>query len=131
MAAARQRPRNEDLEEHDLTRARIRMAHLLEVETGYRSGSQSWARPGEPRVEYDPEQTTLTERRRAKVAELKDLDRQEAKQLGLEWISERWLLGFDGTRGEQVLTTRDVDPDEHGRVLASRSLGCMQRTLRT
>ncbi|MFE4054865.1 transposase [Streptomyces sp. NPDC059096] len=91
MDGGRQRPRHEDLEEHDLTRARIRMAHLLEVETGYRSGSRSWARPGEPRVEYDPERTTLTERRRAKVTELKDLDRQEAKQLGLEWISERTL----------------------------------------
>ncbi|WNZ12933.1 transposase [Streptomyces sp. 11x1] len=67
------------------------MAHLLEVETGYRSGSRSWARPGEPRGEYDPERTTLTERRRAKVAELQGLDRQEAKQLGLEWISERTL----------------------------------------
>ncbi|MYV60597.1 hypothetical protein GTW37_14965 [Streptomyces sp. SID4931] len=67
------------------------MAHLLEVETGYRSGSRSWARPGEPLREYDPERTTLTERRRAKVSELKDLDRQEARQLGLEWISERTL----------------------------------------
>ncbi|MFD4010513.1 hypothetical protein ACFWRX_09520 [Streptomyces albidoflavus] len=74
-----------------MTRAQIRRAHLLEVETGYRSGSRSWARPGEPRTQYDPERTTLTERRRAKVAELKNLDRQEAKQLGLEWISERTL----------------------------------------
>ncbi|MFJ9034602.1 transposase [Streptomyces sp. NPDC102274] len=91
MNGGQQRPRSEDLEEHDLTRARIRMAHLLEAETGYRSGSRSWARPDEPRPEYDPERTTLTERRRAKAAELKDLDRQEAKQLGLEWISERTL----------------------------------------
>ncbi|MFJ3138514.1 transposase [Streptomyces sp. NPDC086843] len=91
MSDGRQRPRSEDLQEHDLTRAKIRMAHLLEVQTGYRSGSRYWAQPGEPRPEYDPEQTTLTERRRAKVAELKGLDRREAKQLGLEWISERTL----------------------------------------
>ncbi|MEU9302326.1 transposase [Streptomyces sp. NPDC048269] len=91
MNGGRQRSRDEDLAEHDLVRAQIRMAHLLEVETGYRSGSRAWARPGEPKPEYDPERTTLTERRRAKAAELKDLDRQEAKQLGLEWMSERTL----------------------------------------
>jgi hypothetical protein len=91
VSGGRQRPRGEDLEGHDLERARIRMAHLLEAETGYRSGSRYWARPGEPKPEYDPEQTTLTGRRRAKVAELEKLDRQEARQLGLERISERTL----------------------------------------
>jgi hypothetical protein len=91
MAGERQRPRVEDLDGHDLERAQIRMAHLLEAETGYRSGSPYWAQPGEPRPEYDPERTTLTERRQAKVAELKALDRREARHLGLEWISERTL----------------------------------------
>jgi hypothetical protein len=91
MDGGRQRSQSDDLKEHDLTRARIRMAHLLEVETGYRSGSRYWARPGEPRPEYDLERTTLTERRRAKVAELKGMDHREARQLGLEWISERTL----------------------------------------
>ncbi|MGW4763899.1 transposase [Streptomyces pseudogriseolus] len=87
----RQPQRVEDLRGHDLTRTQIRAAHLLEVQTGYRSGSRYWALPGEPRPEYDPECTTLTERRRAKAAELKALDRREAKQLGLEWISQRTL----------------------------------------
>lgn len=91
MGGGRQRSRSEDLQGHDLTRAQIRMAHLLEVETGYRSGSRYWARPDEPKPEFDPERTTLTERRLAKVAELKTLDRREAKHLGLEWISERTL----------------------------------------
>ncbi|WKX73831.1 hypothetical protein [Streptomyces sp. XD-27] len=91
MAEGRQRLRSEDLPEHDLVRARIRAAHLLEVQTGFRSGSRHWAQPGEPRGEYDPARTTLAERRRAKVAELKGMDRQGAKQLGLEWISERTL----------------------------------------
>ncbi|MGQ4425934.1 extracellular solute-binding protein [Streptomyces violaceoruber] len=68
----RQPQRVEDLHGHDLTRAQIRAAHLLEVQTGYRSGSRYWAMPGEPRPEYDPECTTLTERRRAKAAELKE-----------------------------------------------------------
>ncbi|MGI5510242.1 transposase [Streptomyces sp. CA-106131] len=67
------------------------MAHLLEVQTGYRSGSRHWAQPGEPRSEYDPSHTTLTERRQTKAAELRQLDRQEAKHLGLEWFSERTL----------------------------------------
>ncbi|WP_420312218.1 transposase [Streptomyces sp. YS-B37] len=87
----RQRPRTEDLSEDALERAQIRMAHLLEVETGFRSGSKYWAQPGEPRPEYDPDRTTLSERRRAKVAELQALNRQDAKRLGLEWISERTL----------------------------------------
>ena len=91
MTGGRQRPRAGDLEGHDLERAQIRMAHLLEAETGYRSGSPYWAQPGEPRPGYDPERTTLTERRQAKVAELKALDRREARHLGLEWVSERTL----------------------------------------
>lgn len=91
MLEGRQRSGTEDLQEHDLTRARIRMAHLLEVQTGYRSGSRHWAQPGEPRPEYDPAHTTLTERRQAKAAELRQLDCQEAKHLGLEWFSERTL----------------------------------------
>jgi hypothetical protein len=47
MGEGRQRSRTEDLDGHDLERARIRMAHLLEVETGYRSGSRFWAQPGD------------------------------------------------------------------------------------
>jgi hypothetical protein len=77
------------------------MAHLLEVETGFRSGSRNWALPGEPRPEYDPDRTTLTGRRLAKVAELRVLSRQDAKTLGLERISERTL--------ERMATLRDRD----------------------
>jgi transposase InsO family protein len=103
VSGGRQRQRSEDLEGHDLERARIRMAHLMEAETGYRSGSRYWARPGEPKPEYDPERTTLTERRRAKAAELKKLDRQEARQLGLEWISERTLERMAARHAEHGL----------------------------
>ncbi len=98
-----QRRRAEDLGERDLERARIRLVHLLEVETGFRSGSRMWAQPGEPRPEYDPDRTTLTERRRAKVAELKALNRQDAKLLGLEWISERTLERMAAERDEHGL----------------------------
>jgi hypothetical protein len=67
------------------------MAHLLEAETGYRSGSRYWARPGEPEPEYDPARTTLTGRRRAKAAELRKLDRREARQPGPVRVSGRAL----------------------------------------
>lgn len=61
----------------DLTRGQqdlveLRLAHLLEAETGFRSGDQLRAAPGEPRPEYDTELVPLaTARRRAKVAELR------------------------------------------------------------
>ncbi len=47
-----------------------RIAHVYEVETGYRSGTPEVALPHEPRPEYDPATTTLTERRLAKAREL-------------------------------------------------------------
>lgn len=65
---------------------------ICEAETGYRSGSRYWARPGEPKPEYDPERTTLTERRRAKAAKLKKLDRQEARQLVRPDGAGRWAV---------------------------------------
>ncbi|MBC9718855.1 transposase family protein [Streptomyces sp. TRM66268-LWL] len=88
---SRQAARESDLKEKDFERAQIRLAHLLEVETGYRSGSPFWAAPGEPRPAYDPDATTLTERRLAKVAELNALAPQDAKTLGLGAISFRTL----------------------------------------
>lgn len=91
MDDGRQRPQIEDLERVHQDRARARMAHVLEVETGFRSGSRFWAEPGEPRPEYDPERTTLTQRRLAKVAELQGLHTQDAKLLGLGQISHRTL----------------------------------------
>lgn len=71
MGGAVQRRRAEDLTEPDLARARIRQEHLLEVETGHRSGSRFWACPDEPRPGFDPALTTLAERRLAKVRELR------------------------------------------------------------
>lgn len=91
MASGRQTPRIEDLDGADEQRARIRMAHVLEAETGYRSGNPMWAQPGEPKPEYDPQRTTLTQRRLAKVAELRGLNSQDAAHLGLGRISERTL----------------------------------------
>ncbi len=67
----------------------LRVAHLLEAETGFRSGDPLRPEPGEPRPGYDPRSTTLGQRRRAKAAELKALGGEEAAVLGLGRVSER------------------------------------------
>jgi hypothetical protein len=69
----------------------LRVAHLLEAETGFRSGDPLRPEPGEPRPGYDPRSTTLGRRRRAKAAELRALGREEAAVLGLGKVSERTL----------------------------------------
>ncbi len=48
----------------------LRVAHLLEMETGFRSGDPRRPLPGEPRAGYDPAATTLVARRQAKATEL-------------------------------------------------------------
>jgi len=73
-----------------------RYAHLMEAETGYRSGSPLHALPGEPRPGYDPVVTTLRQRRLAKVAEMATLGADAAAMLGLARISERTLVRWAG-----------------------------------
>ncbi|MFE2729336.1 transposase [Kitasatospora sp. NPDC059327] len=91
MDGERQPTRFEDLPREDQQRLLSRVAHLLEAETGFRGGSQHWAQEGEPRPEFDPDTTTLTQRRLAKVAELKALHLDDARQLGLGKVSERTM----------------------------------------
>lgn len=69
----------------------IRLAHVLEAETGFRSGDPYRAVPGEPRPGYDPAATTVTQRREVKAAELRALPADEARLLGLEHVSTRTL----------------------------------------
>lgn len=91
----------------DLTRPQqqlleLRLAHLLEAETGFRSGDRFRAGPGEPRPEYDPALVPLvTSRRLAKVAELQAIREREpehARLLGLGKVSlrtlERWAARY-------------------------------------
>jgi hypothetical protein len=80
-----------DLSEAQAALVRLRVAHLLEAETGFRSGDARRALPGEPRAAYDPAVTALSERRRAKAAELAALDREQARLLGLGAVGERTL----------------------------------------
>ncbi|MGK5543312.1 transposase [Streptomyces sp. URMC 127] len=82
---------SEDLTHVQLQRARLRAEHVREAETGYRLGHRDRALPGEPRPAYDPERTTVTQRRQAKAAELAILDRAEAAMLGLAHMSVRTL----------------------------------------
>ncbi|MEU1596881.1 transposase [Streptomyces sp. NPDC005708] len=80
-----------DLTDNQLKQARIRAEHVREAETGFRAGRPELARPGEPRPAYDPDRTTVTQRRRTKAAELKGLVPHEAAMLGLQYMSERTL----------------------------------------
>lgn len=80
-----------DLSEFQQKRLRLQVAHMLEAETGYRSGTSLHRAPGEPRPQYDPESTGVVERRAAKAAELKALGLAEAELLGLDHMS-RWTL---------------------------------------
>ncbi|MEU1285327.1 transposase [Kitasatospora sp. NPDC005856] len=83
-----------DLTEDQLRRAINRAEHVREAVTGFREGSAERARPGEPRPAYDPAHTTLTERRRAKTAEVEALDPAEAQLLGLAGLGLRTLQGL-------------------------------------
>ena len=78
--------------------AALRMAHLLEVDCGYRSGSRLHPAPGEPKPQYDPDATTLTQRRLAKVAELSALDQDQARLLGLDRVGLRTLIRWENDR---------------------------------
>lgn len=87
-----------DLDPTRLELARLRMAHLLEVETGFRSGDPVRPGPGEPRPGYHPDTTTVTGRRRAKAAELKAVNPEEARLLGLGSAGYRTLIRWEKDR---------------------------------
>jgi len=80
-----------DLTGDQQNRVRLRIAHVLEADTGFRSGDPRRSAPGEPRPAYDPSRTTVGQRRQAKVAELEAMGADEAAMLGLGQISERTL----------------------------------------
>jgi hypothetical protein len=88
----------EDLKPGRRELAELRMAHLLEVATGFRGGDRLRPGPDEPRPDYNPDTTTLTARRRAKVAELKAMDRDQARLLGLDAVSYRTLVRWENSR---------------------------------
>jgi hypothetical protein len=87
-----------DLEQDKRELAELRVAHLLEVATGFRSGDRLRPGPGEPKPQYDPDATTLTSRRLAKAAELQAMDRQQAKLLGLDAAGYRTLIRWENAR---------------------------------
>ncbi|MFF1511261.1 transposase [Streptomyces sp. NPDC058326] len=78
-----------------------RLEHIREIETGYRSGDPDAALPHEPLPQYDPETTTLTQRRKAEVTELRRaraMDPALAKSLALHKVSVRTLVRWDTAR---------------------------------
>lgn len=101
---AAEQPRSRtDLTETRLKQAMIRAEHVREAATGFRDGHPSRARPGEPRPAYDPDRTTLTQRRRAKVDELGAMPAHEAEMLGLKGLGLRTLQGLTALEGESLL----------------------------
>ena len=81
----------DDLTDYQREVVRLRAAHVLEAETGFRGGDPLRPGPGEPRPASTRGRTTLEQRRQAKVAELKALGAEEAALLGLGQVSERTL----------------------------------------
>jgi len=81
----------EDLTVEQQNRLWLRIGHVLEAETGFRSGDAAKPAAGEPRPCFDPATNTATQRRQAKIAQLQALDREEAVLLGLAQMSERTL----------------------------------------
>ncbi|MFE2729208.1 hypothetical protein [Kitasatospora sp. NPDC059327] len=79
----------------------LRLAHLNEVETGSLSGDPLLAGPAEPRPQYDPDTTTLTQHRQAKAEELRLTaveNPDQAAALGLQRAGYRTLIRWDMNR---------------------------------
>ena len=107
-----------DLTPHQQDVVALRLAHLLEVETGFRSGDPLQARAGEPQPQYDPAATTLVQRRRTKAAELAESyarDPDQACLAGLDHASYRTLTRWESRRRQLgpigVADDRWVDVD--------------------
>ncbi|MFK0251975.1 hypothetical protein ACIQUM_45375 [Amycolatopsis azurea] len=94
----RQDPTTDDLTPQQQALVGLRLAHLLEVETGFRGGDPLRPEPGEPRAGFDPASTTVTQRRHAKVAELAALDPDQARLLGLDKVGYRTLIRWENRR---------------------------------
>lgn len=97
-ARGRQEPSLDDLTSRQRQVLMLRVAHLLEVQTGFRGGDPLRPAPGEPKPCYDPATTTLTERRRAKVAELAAVDLELRRPLALHKVSYRTLVRWEARR---------------------------------
>ncbi len=103
------------LDEQERRVLQLRLAHLLEAETGYRSGDPSVALPNEPRPAYDPALVpSVTLRRENKAAEieraLQTLDPESAALAGITGLSVRSLkrmsAAWYGTQSLSALIDR-------------------------
>ncbi|WP_338894840.1 hypothetical protein WBG99_03250 [Streptomyces sp. TG1A-60] len=84
-----------DLTPRQLELVKVRLEHLAEVRTGFRSGDRLRPGPGEPKPQYNPDTSTVTSRRHAKVAELQAMGRQEARLLALDQVGLRTLIRWE------------------------------------
>jgi hypothetical protein len=87
-----------DLKPEKVGLAKLRFAHLMEVQCGCRGGDPLQPGLGEPKPEYDPDRTTITERRRAKAAELAAMDPDAARLVGLDRVGVRTLERWERKR---------------------------------
>jgi hypothetical protein len=74
----------------------LKLGHVLEADTGYRSGDPSVALPGEPFPDYDVALVpSIMQRRKNKVAEIEQakraLDPDAVRRAGIDGLSERSL----------------------------------------
>jgi len=109
----------------------LRLAHLLEAETGYRSGDPSVALPGEPHPEYDPAIVpSVVQRRKNKAAEIaqaiRALDPEAARRAGIAGLSvrslERMAAAWNRTHSLAALVDRRrLRPSTGPRLAASDS----------
>jgi transposase InsO family protein len=98
-------------------KARERLAHIREAETGFRSGDPEDPATGEPHPEYDQRFASLTARIKAKAAEL-----GVSESTLHNWrrgYEERGLMGLrDGRKGRSRSPGGNLDPRAREEMLA-------------
>jgi transposase InsO family protein len=104
-----------------LRQAETLLGHLNEVECGYKSGNQETALPEEPRSEYDPVSSTLSQRMGAKSQETGISTRTlwelkaEYKRSGIYALVDKRQVnsGRDNVTDHRVVTALHQVLDEH------------------
>jgi transposase InsO family protein len=106
----------------ELEAAEQLLEDLREMKTGYRSGTASEPRPGEPRPEYDPALTTSRERIASKSAELEKRGVRKAPSTLRNLYADAVVKG----RGiEALLDKRAASSGRRPEALDSRALEAM------
>ncbi len=111
-------PAAELLPDGPRAKAEVRLGHLVEARTGYRSGHAAEALPGEPRPGYDPRATTMAERFDTKAAELSAAGEKVSPRTLHRWWSRWQDLGLAGLVDARLTAQRKILPSVDPRVRA-------------